>query len=71
MSIKLSNKYGFDTPPTERPTKKIKYTTTNKTDSTYVYFPTKNKLPHELYSLLKIVEQLLIENDTIKYKLMH
>jgi len=68
ISIKLANEYGFgnDNAPTDFLTRKIKYKAEIKTDSTYLYLPTDNELPDELDSFLRAIENVLLENDTIK-----
>ena len=67
ISIELSVKYGFENEiaPTDLPAKKIKYATLNKTDSTYIYFPDENELPNELDEFIQVVQQIIMENDTI------
>ena len=65
MSIEISDTYGFENEnsPTDLPTRKIKYSTVNKTDSTYLYFPGENELPVELENFIQILQQVISEND--------
>lgn len=67
MSVELAGTYGFENEnaPTDLPTKKIKYTNVHKTDSTYVYFPGENELPDELDNFIQVIQQVILENDTV------
>jgi len=68
IAIELNENYGFDNDiaPTDYPTIYIEYVTKNKTASTYVYGYDFIELPRELDSFLRAIEQVLLENDTIK-----
>ena len=68
IAIELNENYGFDNDiaPTDYPTISIKYVTKNKIASTYVYGYDFIELPRELDSFLRAIEQVLLENDTIK-----
>lgn len=67
MSVKISDYYGFENEnaPTDLPTKKIKYFSVAKSDSTLLYFPEENELPVELEDFIQTLQQVISENDTI------
>ena len=66
-TIELDDRYGFNTPnaPTDLPTRKIKYTLLSKTDSAHLYFPIEHELPEELDKFIKLIQQTILENDTL------
>ena len=65
--IKLAERYGFDleNAPTDLPVTKIKYVTSNKTDSTFIYFPNEDELPAELEVFRKTLVGIIMELDTL------
>lgn len=67
LTIGISDKYGFGTnAPTDLPTRKIKYETSLKKDSTCIYFPAENEMPDELTQFVQTLEQIISESDTEK-----
>ena len=67
LSINISDDYGFhDNAATDAPTTKLKYVTTNKSDSTYLYYPNENELPDKLEIFMEIVYETILKTDTIK-----
>lgn len=67
LSIDISDKYGFhDNAATDGPTTKMKYVTTNKSDSTYLYYPNENELPDKLEIFMQIVYETISKTDTLK-----
>lgn len=67
LSIKLAERYGFDleNAPTDLPVTKIKYITSNKADSTLIYFPNDDELPAELEIFRETVIGIILELDTL------
>lgn len=64
VKIDISDKYGFgDDTPTDLPTTQLIYKTTIKSDSTSIYFPKENELPRDLDSLLRTIEQVILDTD--------
>ncbi len=67
LSIDISDKYGFhDNAATDAPTTKLEYVTTNKSDSTYLYYPNENELPDKLEIFVQIVYETISKTDTLK-----
>ncbi len=67
LSIDISDKYGFhDNAPNDSPTTKMKYVTTNKSDSTYLYYPNENELPAKLEIFMQVVYETISKTDTLK-----
>jgi len=68
VSIDISDAYGFnnDNAATDLPATKMKYFTTNKSDSAYISASEENELPKELETFLQVVHQIILENDTLK-----
>nr|WP_319500022.1 hypothetical protein [uncultured Draconibacterium sp.] len=67
LSINMSEKYGFhDNAATDAPITIMKYVTTNKSDSTYLYYPNENELPEELELFMQIVYETISRTDTLK-----
>lgn len=68
VSIDISDAYGFnnDNAATDLPATKMKYLTTNKSDSAYISASEENELPKELETFLQVVHQIILENDTLK-----
>ena len=67
LSIEMAERYGFDlkNAPTDLPVTKIKYITSNKTDSTFIYFPNEDELPAELEVFRKTLVGIILEQDTL------
>ncbi len=67
LSIDISDKYGFhDNAANDSPTTKMKYITTNKSDSTYLYYPNENELPDNLEIFMQVVYETISKTDTLK-----
>lgn len=67
LLIDMSDDYGFhDNAATDGPTTKMKYVTTNKSDSTYLYYPNENELPEELDIFMQLVFETISKTDTLK-----
>ena len=65
--IDISDNYGFhDNAATDSPTTKMKYITTNKSDSTYLYYPNEHELPDKLEIFLQVVYETISRTDTLK-----
>jgi hypothetical protein len=67
LPIDISDKYGFhDNAANDSPITKVKYTTTNKSDSTYLYYPNENELPYNLEIFMQVVYETISKTDTLK-----
>lgn len=67
LSMDISDKYGFhDNAANDSPTTKMKYVTTNKSDSTYLYYPNENELPDKLEIFMQVVYETISKTDTLK-----
>lgn len=67
LSIDISDKYGFhDNAANDSPTTKMKYVTTNKSDSTYLYYPNENELPDKLEIFMQVIYETISKTDTLK-----
>lgn len=67
LSIDISDEYGFhDNAATDAPTTKMKYVTTNKSDSTYLYYPNENELPDKLELFMQVIYETISKTDTLK-----
>jgi len=68
VSIDVSDAYGFnnDNAATDLPATKMKYISTNKSDSTYFSASGENEMPKELEIFLQVVHQIISETDTLK-----
>lgn len=68
--IDMNDRYGFDNEnaPTDLPVTSLKYYSSEISDSTIIYFPKNNELPLALDTFLTIVEQVVLENDTVKWQ---
>ena len=68
ISIEIADKCGFtnENSPTDLPTRKIKYISKSKTDSTYLYFTQENELPDNLDNFIRVFQQIIAGNDTLK-----
>lgn len=67
LSIEISDKYGFhDNAANDSPTTKMKYVTTNKSDSTYLYYPNENELPDKLEIFMQVIYETISKTDTLK-----
>lgn len=67
--IDISDSYGFhDNAAKDLPTTKMRYVSTNKSDSTYLYFPNENELPDELEIFLQVIYETISKTDTLLRK---
>jgi hypothetical protein len=65
VSTDFKDTYGFgDDKPTDLPVTFIQYIVDNKADSTAILFPQENELPKALDSFLKVIKQIVVDNDT-------